>query len=48
MKRARKAANRLHVRQKDWEVMMNTRNTAASGVQQRKDSGGYKKPGSMQ
>lgn len=42
----RKAARALSRRMADYAVMMGTKNTEASGAQQRKDSGGYHRPGS--
>ena len=45
MKQSRKQATRLEMRRKDFDNMMATRNTAG-GTQQRKDTGGFKRPGS--
>lgn len=42
----RKALKKLNARLKDWEESMKTKSNSG-GSQQRKDSGGYKKPGSM-
>ncbi len=46
MKLSRKNAKHLAMRQADYATMMATKNTQASGVQQRKDTGGFHKPGS--
>lgn len=43
----RKQGKALAARVKDFELLMSTKNTAG-GTQQRKDSGGFHKPGSNQ
>ena len=46
--RNRKLFKALERRLADYTVSMNTRNTEAGGTQQRKDSGGFHRPGSNQ
>jgi len=42
----RKRERKLDMRKADWQRSMDTKNTEASGAQQRKESGGFKRPGS--
>lgn len=46
LKHGRKAEARLSRLLRDHGLMMGTKNTEGSGAQQRKDSGGYHRPGS--
>lgn len=46
--RNRKMAAHLDGRRRDYDLMLDTKNSQASGVQQRKESGGFHKPGSNQ
>lgn len=44
----RKLSRALEIRRADYTTMMATRNATAGGAQQRKDTGGYHRPGSNQ
>lgn len=44
----RKLSRALEIRRTDYTVMLATKNTTASGTQQRKDTGGFHRPGSNQ
>lgn len=42
----RKQRGKLEARRADWSKSMDTKNASAGGVQQRKEAGGFKRPGS--
>jgi len=45
-KASRKQAASLERRMRDYSLSMDTKNASAGGTQQRKDSGGFHRPGS--
>lgn len=46
MKASKKAARNLESRMRDYAETMNTKNMGSTKAEQRKESGGYHRPGS--